>query len=123
MTYQDSLKAHLVKYKHNALGIKACGTWRAKDGVEREYPHILPHQDLKKNVLAPYRDEFWSDFDSRKVNDHGGQAIKLHEGFSHLNSSQAMCFNLFYPLIKDSVWAAKFSAEILGLKSVDDCKY
>jgi Restriction Endonuclease associating with ARP len=54
----------------------------------------LPQQKDQLNILASFRDEFWEWFRS--------QHIQLHSDFHHLNSSQAFCFNLFFPLIMEN---------------------
>lgn len=56
------------------------------------YGHILPEGYKFANFLPPYRDTF---LQSKEYPD-----IKLHPGFHHLNSSQVMCINFFYPLMK-----------------------
>lgn len=92
-TFAENRKAHLAEYKRNVLGIEESGIY---DG--RLYEHILPADKLRYNLLEGIREEFcrfsrWSD-DSLKPKE-----FKLHDGFGHLNSLQALCFNLFFPLI------------------------
>lgn len=110
MNYQERLRSHLVKYKFRVLGVLANGAWKGpRTGAVAEQPHVLPPQYLRLNVLAPYRERFWSEFDR-------GERRPLHRDFAHLNSSQAMCFNLFYPLVVDREWAAAFVQGVLGVK-------
>ncbi|GHU59301.1 hypothetical protein FACS189444_4360 [Spirochaetia bacterium] len=80
------IKDHLSAYKANVLKIEANGVWK-KNG--QEYSHILPENDYEKNILS-------SEFHQEILNEI--KNIKLHPDFHHLNSSQAMCFNLFSPL-------------------------
>jgi hypothetical protein len=110
MNYQERLKAQLVKYKFRVLGVTEPGVWtNSKTGLAGRYPHILPAERLELNILAPYRARFWSEF-------RRPEAPGLHTEFGHLNSSQAMCFNLFYPLTVERAWAQSFVQGVLGLK-------
>lgn len=110
MNYQERLRAHLVKYKFRVLGVLASAAWKGpRTGAVAEHPHILPPEHLRLNVLAPFRERFWAEFDR-------GEQRPLHRDFAHLNSSQAMCFNLFYPLVADRAWAGAFVQGVLGIK-------
>ena len=110
MNYQERLRSHLVKYKFRVLGVLANGAWKGpRTGAVAEQPHVLPAEHARLNILAAYRSRFWSDFDR-------GEGRALHRDFAHLNSSQAMCFNLFYPLVADRAWAATFFQGVLGIK-------
>lgn len=91
ITYQTRIKHHLAAYKRNRLGVAEDGLWR---GNGQPYGHILPKSLQKLNILEGIRAEFW-DF-------WKGTGSRLHEDFHHLNSSQAMCFNLFFPLMLHS---------------------
>jgi len=93
MNYQDGIKKHLSDYKIPYLGIKEDGTWRG-----RQYPHILPSEHYKLNILGTIRDQFWNYYESGE----SGLNQKRHINFHHLNSSQAMCFNLFFPFIMEN---------------------
>jgi hypothetical protein len=87
-SFANEAKAHLAEYKRTALGVTDDGVW-ARNG--RSYPHILPSHLKELNVLAPYREEFWQ---------YAAEAgIRLHSDFHHLNSSQALAFNLFFPAL------------------------
>ncbi|RNF39595.1 hypothetical protein EEX84_08975 [Planococcus salinus] len=57
----------------------------------KEYHYILPKDKRELNFLSAYRHETENYVKAEK--------IKLHQFFHHLNSSQAMCLNFFYPLI------------------------
>jgi len=82
---------HMAKYKEEVMQIKGKGVYKHR-GRNLQYDHILP-EDLKRhNILESFRNDFW---------DYAKPArISLHRDFSHLNSSQAACFNFFYPLLK-----------------------
>ena len=58
----------------------------------KERSHILPLIHERLNLLPHYRDHFYGSHYSK---------IKFHRYFHHLNSSQALCINLFYPLIAE----------------------
>lgn len=88
-SYQQWLKQHLATYKVQQLGVLDNGVWRRN---RQPYAHILPASLSHLNILEPYRAAFWYDFSEH-------MHITLHPDFHHLNSSQAMCFNLFYPLL------------------------
>ncbi|HUQ75791.1 MAG TPA: hypothetical protein VM183_13785 [Burkholderiales bacterium] len=115
MNYQERLRAHLVKYKFRVLGVLAGGAWKGpRTGAVSEQPHILRAEHARLNILAPYRERFWLEFEGTGNGD--AQPLVLHRDFAHLNSSQAMCFNLFYPMVVDRGWAATFVQSALGLK-------
>ena len=82
LDYQSRLVLHLEDYKRSVLGIEENGTWR-----KAERQHILPWELRKQNVLPSIREAFWSSFT---------QHDQLQMFFHHLNSSQAMAFNLFF---------------------------
>ena len=114
-TYEERLRAHLAKYKFRVLRVLESGVWKgARTGVLAKRPYVLPPESQRLNILAPFRERFWAEFDSAA----GGErrAPQLHRDFAHLTSSQAMCFNLFYPLVVDRAWARAFVQGVLGLK-------
>lgn len=92
MSYADSVKEYLCEYKNNILKIDEPGIYKHQ-GIFYEYHHILPAKlGGFLNILESYRLTFFgSGFDYKK----------LHRYFHHLNSSQALCINLFYPLLKE----------------------
>jgi hypothetical protein len=89
-SYSDKIKKHLSDYKSKSTNFSKIknGYFRVR-GKDIEYPHILA-SNRELNLICTYGKDFWkSDF----------KDIKLHQYFNHLNSSQAMCINFFYPLI------------------------
>ncbi|MBL0144322.1 MAG: hypothetical protein IPP91_20015 [Betaproteobacteria bacterium] len=90
-TYQDRLKDHLSQYKVSKLGITANGIWTRN---KQAYSHILPAARKFENFLGAFREELRSLVEE-------SDEITLHRDFHHLNSSQAMCLNLFFPLAAD----------------------
>ena len=91
--YSTKVKRHLADYKKERLQIVEDGVFKQN---KKHYKHILPENLKELNIIEIYRKEFW---DYSFMNED----IKLHVDFHHLNSSQAMCFNLFYPLIHEYV--------------------
>ena len=88
---EERIKNHLANYKLNKLGIIDCGVWKRNN---KKYCHILPEGDKERNLILDYYEkDFLSLFNE--------QQSSLHTDFSHLNSSQALCFNLFRPLEKN----------------------
>jgi hypothetical protein len=86
--FRNQIINHLNNYKNNYLKISENGFWRG-----REYSHILPEDKKNMNIIEEIRVDFWNYYD--KLNN-----LKLHTDFSHLNSSQALCFNLFFPFLQ-----------------------
>jgi hypothetical protein len=82
--FQDYRKEKLSIYKKENLSVGQ-GLWH-----DLPYDHILPVDQKEKNIIKIIRDDFWTYYKGTK--------IKLHQNFHHLNSSQALCFNLFFPL-------------------------
>jgi hypothetical protein len=103
--FRAHVLAHLGKYKTSKLNISNPGYYRGKI-----YPHILPEIDKSRNILQPYNGQLNTSKYLSK--------IKLHTNFSHLNSSQAMCINFFYPLIVDN--KLELITSILGIKGKVD---
>jgi hypothetical protein len=102
---------HLAKYKVETFGVKVedgIFTYRGKDIAKA---HILPIRNRDLNILPEYRERF---FASEYSN------IKFHQFFHHLNSSQAMCINLFYPLIAEDVLG--LVTHFLGIETANDLK-
>lgn len=87
--FQQRAKRWLSAYKRDVLGVEEDGIWVRN---REAHPHILPKNEQRLNILPSIRDEFWEWFPGRGIN--------LHRDFHHLNSSQALCFNLFFPLMK-----------------------
>lgn len=103
MTFQEKQKEHLTRYKREVLGVEDDGIWK-RNG--KPYSHILPVSLQSLNLLPPYRARFWDYFTK--------SCIKLHSDFHHLNSSQALCFNLFYPFVADGGWGSEPITSLLG---------
>jgi hypothetical protein len=91
MSFRDAACEYLSKYKVDQLGVEEKGIFPFR-GKNISMAHILPVRHHQLNILEEYRSRFFS-------SDYG--RIKLHRFFHHLNSSQAMCINLFYPLVAE----------------------
>lgn len=89
MTFRNKACEHLARYRKNHLGIEDEGVFLFR-GREHRKGHILPRGSERRNLIDPYGVSFFS-------SEH--RATKLHHFFHHLNSSQGLCINLFYPLI------------------------
>jgi hypothetical protein len=89
--YQVALREHLTAYKENRLGVHESGTW---SGNQKTYGHILPIELKRLNLIETIRREFIEYLESPQ-----GDGIRLHKDFHHLNSSQALAFNLFFPYV------------------------
>ncbi len=91
--YAERLRGHLSAYKRQRLGVDG-------DGIDVRhhvaYPHLLPRELYRLNVLETIRAEFWKYWCELEQGPRG-RRIRLHPGFHHLNSSQALAFNLFFP--------------------------
>lgn len=103
MNFRNLACKHLSQYKVDVLGVQADGHF-SYCGKEIPKSHILPIAHQKENILEKYRTQFWESPFAR---------IKLHQCFRHLNSSQALCINLFYPLIAEN--ALNFFLRFLGI--------
>ena len=91
MTFVDSICRHLDQYRTGTLGVEEAGTFLYRGKVIPK-GHILPRSHRDLNILPEYRSRFLS-------SDHA--RISFHDLFHHLNSSQALCINLFYPLLAE----------------------
>ncbi|MFY0628442.1 MAG: hypothetical protein JXR07_19250 [Reichenbachiella sp.] len=113
MKFQDQIKAHLSRYKHSYFPESENGTWsRNKNVIPLTY--AFTKKDKHLNLIQDYRHSF---LESKFI--FGKRPIKLHMYFNHLNSSQAMCINFFYPLIIEE--KLDLIAEYLGFtnESID----
>ncbi len=107
--YIENVYQHLSQYKVNKLKIVEDGIYRKN---KKPYKHILPDKEKRLNIIEPIRDKFWNYFKTTK--------IKLHTDFHHLNSSQALCFNLFYPMINRKEKYLNFLKEIFECKNNEE---
>jgi len=109
--FQQRAKRWLSKYKREVLGVEEAGIW-LRNG--RPYPHILPQKRHQLNILPRFRDEFWEWFAKQSPR------IQLHSDFHHLNSSQALCFNLFFPMLRNNSQALGTLCSALKIEEKPD---
>ena len=91
LNFKDKVINDLGRYRIETLGIQDAGVFSYKR-QELLKEHILPIQFKKHNIIQNYRDSFYASSTSE---------IDFHKYFHHLNSSQALCINLFFPLIAE----------------------
>ncbi len=99
------------KYKREYLGIIDNYMW---NGVE--YEHILAQDLWDLNLLDPIRD------DLKEFINNGNSGIRLHHKIHHMNSSQAMCLNLFFPLYKNnelSIFAKCINVDVVDIQEFE----
>jgi hypothetical protein len=77
-------------------------------------PHILPARDFRLNIVAAQRDRFWLERDR--------QGWKLHKYFHHLSSSQALAFNVFFPIYPEIPLRMRATRRVLGLPQSLPCQ-
>jgi hypothetical protein len=91
--YSNRLRAQLAAYKNTHLtGIPDDSS--TVNGEDETYAHVLPEESYRANILPTIRDDFWIWFEQQQPK------LKLHQLFHHLDSSQAMAFNLLFPFIR-----------------------
>ena len=95
MSFRAQVCEHLSEYRKKSLGISEEGIFLYRGKIHRK-GHILPKSTQRENLLPPYGEQFFR-------SEHG--TTKLHQYFHHLNSSQGLCINLFYPLLKEDALA------------------
>jgi len=83
--FYEEMKARMVDYKTNILGITEKGKRR-----EREYDHILPSQQWPLNL--------WSGIQRQSIEYFSKNDIRWHRERDNLLSSQMLCVNIFFPL-------------------------
>ena len=103
MNFGNKTKEHLENYKISNFPGLQDGLWKKN---KQPYPHILPENNKLDNLLPTYR--------AKLVKHIDGMKIKLHSDFHHLNSSQAMCFNFFFPLYYEQT--LELVSDLLGFK-------
>lgn len=102
--FQRRAKQRLSAYKRDVLGVEEDGIW-VQNG--KAYAHILPQEKYQLNILPSFRSEFWAWLPS--------QRIQLQRDFHHLNSSQAVCFNLFFPLMTGNGQGLSGLLSVMGI--------
>ncbi len=112
MSFQKACKISLSSYKKEILGVHDPGVFRYR-GNDLFKDHILPTDFRNQNIIRHYRDGFFASSSS---------VIDYHRYFHHLNSSQALCINFFYPLMVEN--KLNIVLDLLGMPEsqvVDSC--
>ena len=107
-SYQERLRVHLAAYKRDALVIADDGIYA---GNGRSYPHIVPSDKRHLNLIEGFRDGIVGYLAKRPE-------LRPHRDFHHLNSSQAMGFNLFWPALASPAGLATL-ARVLESPDID----
>jgi hypothetical protein len=111
-SYVALMKAHCSAYRTDVLNLADCGEWRMSDRRSVPVEHILPAAFARHNIISSHRESFWAWYDAQATI---GNAPSLHKHFSHLTSSQAFAFNLFFPFLTGSDNARRVLLLALGL--------
>lgn len=104
--YGAALRTRLAAYRERYL--TGAGDGRSEhegDGCE---PQVLAQADYRLNILPQIRERFWTWFDS------ADPKPSLEADFHRLDSSQALVFNLFFPLVESGVADARL-LQALGI--------
>jgi hypothetical protein len=107
----EQIKSHLEQYKNDVLNVQEKGQW-----INIPYGHILPKIFLQKNILP-------SSYKENIIEMIAKEEINLHIYFHHLNSSQALCLNLFYPLIIERRFDILFKLFHKDVEQIGKCKF
>lgn len=107
--YSSRLREQLAAYKR--LKLVGIGN-RVASGEPAAYPHVLDRDSYRGNILPFIRERFWSWFDAQ------GEVTALHASFHHLDSIQAMAFNLFFPFVSEGKVDRRL-LKVLGLAEGD----
>jgi hypothetical protein len=108
MNYQEWKRSRirkLGKYKYEVLKIQENGICYNDDGTPildkksgepLSLPSVLP---VEINEQYKWQNIIPSEYKSDIIQTIIDKKIELHNDFHHLNSSQAFCFNLFFPIL------------------------
>jgi len=131
MGFKKKVHEYLGRYKQDVLRIKEKGSYRSN-----KYDHILPiskGDDIyaidgihQYNLLPVYRDELWQYIVQQSLK----KERFLHTYSHHLNSSQMMCINFFYPFaVNDQIKKYLISviqndrSEIIQINNPENLKF
>ena len=93
MDFYDEIISHLIDYKKRKFPDLHNGYW-TKSNPPKELEYAFTPDDQDKNLIKYYYEDF-----SKSI---FKLTIKQHMYFHHMNSSQAMCINFFYPLFAEN---------------------
>lgn len=103
MDFITQVKEHLCNYKILKFPEFPNGCWK-RSTPQKELFYAFTWEDRENNFISHYKNqftqsEFWKEGkDKFKRKDR----LKPHIYMHHMNSSQAMCINFFYPLIVEN---------------------
>lgn len=86
MNFQDKMRERLSEYKKKKFPDVQDGLYQG-----RPYGHIFPKGEQNRNLIEYYHDDILKNPHYRKED--------LHIYFNHLNSTEALSFNFFFPLL------------------------
>jgi len=109
MAYRNKVIEHLEDYKQHKFPKHLNGYW-----MRSKPPKVLKYAFRKKDATNNEEDENIISFYQKQFIKSRFSAIKRHMYFHHMNSSQAMCVNFFYPLYKED--CLEMVTEYLGFK-------
>jgi hypothetical protein len=96
-TYQRRVKDWLSRYKRQTLGVSENGVW-LQNG--QPYSHILPIAERKLNILASFRNEFWTWFNHQAIELHREFPVSMHDnGRARLIADHRHCMRVWNPVV------------------------
>lgn len=103
MSFADDIKRHLCEYKRRKFPNFRNGFWM-RSNPPKELCYAFVPDDRENNFISHYKalftqSKFWK---VEKDKLKGKDRIKPHVYMHHMNSSQAMCINFFYPLLVEN---------------------
>jgi len=98
--FVTKVKCHLAEYKNSMFSGSENGEWVRK-GKTTPLNYAFIQDEREMNFISQYKvpftqSKFWKE---EKDKIKGEDKIKPHIYMHHMNSSQAMCINFFYPLL------------------------
>ncbi|WP_445957293.1 PGN_0703 family putative restriction endonuclease [Yeosuana sp.] len=106
MSYQNEIKTHLIAYKEKNFKGFSHGLWQNNPDNILKYAFVPIDRDY--NLIETFQKEYLN-YEKANVT-----KIKRHMYFHHMNSSQAMCLNFFFPLYKEN--CLELITDFLGFK-------
>jgi hypothetical protein len=97
MAFSDEIKKHLEAYKAPRFNVTEYphGLW--KNNPEKVLKYAFTPEKSDFNLIPIYKDRFLEY--EKKLEKQ--KKISRHMYFHHMNSSQAMCINFFFPLLQE----------------------
>lgn len=102
--FREKVLSHMERYREKFLRIQEKGSVRGK-----VYGHILPEKNYHENFLPLVREDL--------ITSPYLSGVHWHRFSHHLNSSQVLAVNFFYPVLKKE--EMKSFLELFGLEDVE----